>query len=39
MVREIQDGKEIVVSRNRMHRLWEAEKLQVCRRKTHRKLR
>jgi len=39
MVREILGNKGIVVSRNRMHRLWKAEKLQVNRRKTRRKFR
>jgi transposase InsO family protein len=39
MVREILGNKGIAVSRNRMHRLWKAEKLQVNRRKTRRKFR
>ncbi len=39
MVREILEGKGIVVSRNRMHRLWKTEKLQVSRRKRRRKFR
>jgi putative transposase len=39
MVREVLEGKGIAVSRNRMHRLWKAEKLQVSLRKTRRKFR
>jgi len=39
MVREILGNKGIPVSRNRMHRLWKAEKLQVSQGKTRRKFR